>query len=91
VGGHFLIGGFGLVVLRDHHDGIDFALDEGLNIPFHMGVIDEGTAGPFLKHFSEKDWTKIDFSRFSKSLNPEVTRYSFTLDKILEQELSSGP
>lgn len=84
VGGHFLGGAWALVLVRDHYDGVDFA-SEGLEHVFHMGVIDRSNVDPYLAQFADQRWDKIDFARFSKSRNKLVTRYEFTLGRVLEQ------
>lgn len=90
VGGHFLGGAWALVMLRDYHDGIDFAA-EGLEQVFPMGAIDRSNVDAYLEHFGDQCWDKIDFTRFSKSLNPQLGRYEFTLEKVLEQFGGGGP
>jgi ABC-type sugar transport system substrate-binding protein len=83
-GGHFLGGAWALVLLRDYHDGIDFAHD-GLEVVFPMGIIDHSNVDDYLRHFGDQRWDKIDFRRFSRSLNPKLKSYEFTLQKVLEQ------
>ena len=88
VGGHFLGGAWALVMLRDYHEGIDFAENGGVEQVFPMGVIDQNNASIFLKHFSDRDWQKVDFSKFSMHHNKNIKRqnhYTFTLDAILKQ------
>ena len=84
VGGHFLGGAWALVMLRDYHDGIDFA-SEGLELVFPMGAIGRSNVDAYLKHLGDQRWEKIDFTRFSKALNPKLKQYEFTLEKVLEQ------
>lgn len=84
VGGHFLGGAWSLVLLRDYHDGIDFA-SEGLELVFQIGFVDRSNVDAYLEHFGAERWDKIDFTRFSKALNPQLKRYEFTLAKVLEQ------
>ncbi len=82
-GGHFLVGAWAMVVLRDHHDGRDFA-EEEVRLQFPMGAFDL----PVARRFSEigkVDWRKVDFSRFSKIRNREVMRYNFTPDAVLSR------
>ena len=47
-GGHFLVGAWAMVVLRDHHDGRDFA-EEEVRLQFPMGAFDL----PVARRFSE--------------------------------------
>ncbi|HEX2572529.1 MAG TPA: ABC transporter substrate-binding protein [Polyangia bacterium] len=90
VGGHFLGGAWALVMLRDYHDGIDFA-SEGLEQVFPMGAIERTNVDAYLEHFGDQCWDKIDFTRFSKSMNPKLKHYEFTLDKVLDQFRRTSP
>jgi ABC-type sugar transport system substrate-binding protein len=82
-GGHILGGAWAMVILRDYHDGRDFA-EEDVLLQFPMGAIDF----PVARRFSEVgnvDWRQVDFRRFSKTRNSAVTRYNFTPDAVLSQ------
>jgi ABC-type sugar transport system substrate-binding protein len=82
-GGHFLLGAWAMVIVRDHHDGRDFS-EEDVHLQFPMGAIDL----PIARHFpqiAKIDWRKVDFTRFSKIRNPALERYSFTPDAVLSQ------
>ena len=80
-GGHFLGGAWAIAVLRDYHDGRDFA-EEDVRLQFPMGAIDKGLARRF-PDIGKVDWRQVDFTRFSKTLNPAVTRYDFTPEAAL--------
>jgi ABC-type sugar transport system substrate-binding protein len=86
-GGHFLVGAWAMVILRDLHDGRDFA-EEDVRLQFPMAAIDRPVARRF-PNIGETDWRQVDFTRFSKVRNPVVTRYGFTPDAVLGQ-LSSA-
>jgi ABC-type sugar transport system substrate-binding protein len=80
-GGHFLLGAWAMVIIRDHHDGRDFA-EEDVRIHVPMGAIDL----PIARRFPEVgkiDWRKVDFTKFSKTRNPAVNHYEFTPDAVL--------
>jgi ABC-type sugar transport system substrate-binding protein len=83
-GGHFLTGAWALVLLRDHHDGRDFAA-EGTEIRFPMGLIDRANVETYLGAFGKQEWARIDFAKFCKSRNPAVEKYEFTLQRLLER------
>jgi ABC-type sugar transport system substrate-binding protein len=83
-GGHFLTGAWALVLLRDHRDGRDFA-SEDLAIRFPMGLIDRANVDTYLAAFGEQRWERIDFTRFSKTRNPALEKYDFTLARLLER------
>jgi ABC-type sugar transport system substrate-binding protein len=82
-GGHFLLGAWAMVILRDHHDGRDFAAEDvRLRVP--MGAIDLPVARRF-PEIGKVDWRQVDFTRFSKTRNPAVKRYAFTPDAVFAQ------
>ncbi len=86
VGGHFMTGGWALVLLYDYHHGRDFA-DEGTRLQYKIfGALHSGNINQFLNNFKDRDWGKIDFSRFSKILNPKVTHYQFGVESILTDQ-----
>jgi ABC-type sugar transport system substrate-binding protein len=80
-GGHLLGGAWAMVILRDYHDGRDFA-EEDVRLQFPMGAIDLPIARRF-PDLGKVDWRQVDFTRFSKTRNPAVTRYNFTPDAVL--------
>ena len=82
-GGHFLLGAWAAVVLRDHHDGRDFA-EEDVRLQFPMGAFDLQVARRF-PEVGKVDWRTVDFTRFSKTRNPAVTRYNFSPDAVLSR------
>ena len=83
-GGHFLTAAWALVLLRDHHDGRDFAA-EGTEIRFPMGLIDRANVETYLQAFGAQQWSRIDFAKFCKSREPAVEKYEFTLQRLLER------
>ncbi len=87
VGGHFMTGGWALVLLHDYHRGKDFAETEGDVQLQHkiFGALHAGNIDDFVEKFGSRDWGKIDFTRFSKVFNPGMTRYEFGLDALLKQ------
>jgi ABC-type sugar transport system substrate-binding protein len=82
-GGHFLLGAWAMVLLRDYHDGRDFA-EEDVRLQFPMGAFDRPVARRF-PEIGKVDWRKVDFTRFSKVRNGAVTRYNFSPDAVLSQ------
>jgi ABC-type sugar transport system substrate-binding protein len=82
-GGHFLLGAWAMVVLRDYQDGRDFA-EEDVRLQIPMGAFDLPVARRF-PEIGKVDWRRVDFTRFSKTRNPAVTRYTFTPDAVLRQ------
>lgn len=87
VGGHFMVGGWALVVLKDYYEGHDFLKEEhGTELKINIfGTIDSSNVDDYLKHFGDSNWNKIDFRKFSKHYNKNFQHYDFSLNKILEQ------
>jgi ABC-type sugar transport system substrate-binding protein len=87
VGGHFMVGGWSLVLINDYHNGKDFLVTEGTTElkTNSFGIIDSSNVDDYLKNFGTQDWSKIDFKKFSKIYNSEIKKYNFDLEKILEQ------
>jgi ABC-type sugar transport system substrate-binding protein len=82
-GGHFLLGAWAMVVLRDYKDGRDFA-EEDVRLQFPMGAFDLPVARRF-PDIGKVDWSRVDFTRFSKTRNPALARYNFSPDAVLGQ------
>jgi ABC-type sugar transport system substrate-binding protein len=82
-GGHFLLGAWAMVVLRDYQDGRDFA-EEDVRLQFPMGAFDLPVARRF-PEIGKVDWSRVDFTRFSKTRNPAIARYNFSPDAVLGQ------
>ncbi len=85
VGGHFMEGGWVMVMLYDYHHGRDFAKSEGLQMNSKMGVIYQDNVHDYLKRFGERNWDQIDFQKFSKVHNSNLKKYNFSLEAILNQ------
>jgi ABC-type sugar transport system substrate-binding protein len=82
-GGHFLGGAWVMVLIRDHRDGRDFA-EEDVRLQFPMAAFTRPIAARF-PNIGSIDWRRVDFTKFSKSRNPSIQRYSFTADAVLNQ------
>ncbi|MBK6905835.1 MAG: ABC transporter substrate-binding protein [Rhodocyclaceae bacterium] len=84
VGGHFMTGGWSLVAIYDHAHGIDFAADNGTEIkPEVFGAIDATNVDSYTRAFGEGNWSKLDFSRFSRKYNPKIRKYDFSLTSVM--------
>ena len=76
-------GGWSLVMLYDHYHGKDFAQPNPTR-PLVMSVIDEKNVEAYLWRFGDKNWSKIDFTGFSKVLNPETIEYNFGISGLMK-------
>jgi ABC-type sugar transport system substrate-binding protein len=89
VGGQFLLGAFGLVLLHDYLHGRDFALESSL-MRMRMYAFSAANIGPYARAMQQpKAWEKIDFAQFSKVRNPQRYKYDFGFAPILAQLGSS--
>ena len=84
-GGHFLGGAWVMVLLRDFHDGHDFAAGGDPDVRFPMMAIDRSNVKAFKKALGDQDWGKIDFAAFTKGRSGNDRDYEFTLSAILRQ------
>jgi ABC-type sugar transport system substrate-binding protein len=87
-GGHFLVGAWAMVLLRDYHDGRDFA-EEDVRLQFPMGAVDLSVARRFAD-IGSVDWRRVGFAKFSKTRSPGLRRYEFTPDAVLGQLRSAA-
>lgn len=81
-GGHFLAGGWVMVMLYDHFHGADFA-QIGAHIRFPMTAIGSGNVAAYQATFGDGDWSKIDFKSFSRAHHPGRTAYDFSIAAVL--------
>jgi ABC-type sugar transport system substrate-binding protein len=82
VGGHFLLGGWALVLLRDYHEGLDFA-QLGLNQSVPFGTLDRSNLDSWLRRFNGADWSAVKFRRFSRYFSGTPGPYDFSLPAVL--------
>jgi ABC-type sugar transport system substrate-binding protein len=82
-GGHFLAGGWAMVMLRDYFAGAD-ASGTPLQTTFEMTPIDGRNVAQFVERLGDRDWRRIDFARFSRQPGSD-TPYDFSLTKALDR------
>lgn len=85
IGGHFMEGGWVMVLLHDFAHGQDFANDGGTSRYSEMVGLTSANLHNYLVKFRNKDWDRVDFTQFSKVKNPALKSYDFSLDRILDQ------
>ena len=57
--------------------------EEAVHLRFPMTAIGPGNVARYLAALGDSDWSKVDFSRFSKVRNPAVTSYDFSITALL--------
>lgn len=82
-GGHFIPGGWSMVVLRDLHDGHDFAAVGDPEI-FIAGfkVFDRTNADKLLPFIDGKQWLQADYRRYLRG--NDARAYDFSIETLVE-------
>jgi ABC-type sugar transport system substrate-binding protein len=83
VGGHFMEGGWALLLAFDYLSGKDFAGDIGVSITTPMHTLTAKNASQYAEFLDRNYWKQLDFRRFSKALNPELKKYDFSLEALM--------
>lgn len=81
-GGHFLAGGWAIVMLYDIIRGD--RLNNRTEVRFPMTAINQINAADYVKHFGSRQWSRIDFKKFSLTHAKNQKEYQFTLDKLTQ-------
>jgi len=81
VGGHFMEGGWALVMLYDYIHGVPVPNQS----KSFFSVLTADNVQDYITHFGDGNWSKVNFLRFSKAENPDMLEYPFGLAAILEQ------
>lgn len=79
-GGHVAEIAWVLTLIYDYHHGIDFNSNMYLN---KVTMMDQIIASKYLEHFKDNQWSKVDFSKYSKAKNRNLKRYNFSFESIL--------
>lgn len=82
-GAHFFGGAWAMVMLRDYHDGCDFAATRSRQV-FPTAAIDRSNAAIFGPMLIAENFSGIDFTRFSACRNATPGRYDFSMPRIIE-------
>lgn len=88
VGGHFMTGGWAIILLYDYHHKSKFITESETTKFIHDEIFSSLTSkniDSYYNYLGDEEWEKIDFREFSKILNSELERYDFSLEKILSQ------
>lgn len=81
VGGHFMDGGWALVMLHDRLHGITIPPSNTSS----FSILTAENIDKYKIHFGKQNWGAIDFKQFSKYHNPGITTYDFSIDAVLRQ------
>ena len=91
VGGSAMTGAWALVMIYDYHSGLDFINDIGANAKIdHNTVIDTARKADRYADIVLNNPQQIDFRKFSKKLNPNLSKYDFHYEKVIQSVEASG-
>lgn len=82
IGGHFMEGGWALVLLHDHYHGYDFLDTVGATSRTEMSVIGAVNAASFLEDRDVDKWASIDFKAYSLKHQTPKSAHQFTLRSL---------
>jgi ABC-type sugar transport system substrate-binding protein len=92
IGGHFMEGGWALLLIHDYHKGIDFAEEMGTVISTPMHMITPENINMYQQTIgNQKWWDQIDFKKFSKIYNRNLKTYDLTLDALHREQREKKP
>jgi ABC-type sugar transport system substrate-binding protein len=83
-GGHFMEGGWAIVVTYDRMHGADFAKDGDPSLFSKMGLLTSENLARYTAKFGDEDFEKIDFKKLSKAANPALKEYDFNITALLD-------
>lgn len=88
-GGHYIQGAWAMILLYDYLHDIDFA-KESTQIKTPMVIATKDNVDLYLKNItkeklSKKNLSKIDFTQYSKKLNPGLMKYKLSFDSVIDQ------
>lgn len=83
-GGHFMEGGWAVVLAYDYVKGRDFKDIIGLESKSEMGFLDQSSLAAYTEKFGAGNFESIDFTQFSRVYHPELQTYAFGLSRVLE-------
>lgn len=90
VGGHFMEGGWALLLAFDYLRGSDFAGDLGASITTPMHTLTPRNVSQYAGFLDQDYWKQLDFRRFSKALNPELKKYDFSLEALMRSSAAAA-
>ena len=82
LGGHFMDGGWVMVLLHDYHYGKDF-IQETTSFKSQLFALNASNIDNYLNRFDQQNWQKINFRQFSKIYTPLV-KYNFSVESVIQ-------
>jgi ABC-type sugar transport system substrate-binding protein len=85
MGGHFMEGGWAMILAYDYHHGKDFADELGTTIFSSLQAVTPDNVDHHTDLFKQQDVDKIDFRELSKTYNSKLDKYDFSIENLLER------
>ena len=82
LGGHFMDGAWGLIMLYDHCHGYDF---DAIRSRTHNVLVTSANVHEYLGVLDRSRWSRIDFTAFSKARNSALEHYDFSPEQVVRQ------
>jgi len=82
IGGHFLDGARAILLVHDHHHGLDF---EPWSRRSPLVSATPENAGPYCRFVESRAWRAVDFTRFSRARNSGAPTPDFSLESLVQQ------
>lgn len=84
VGGHFMEGGWAVIMMSDYLRGKDFITESAsMNSPM-MAITNENVL-EYRKKLNSGSWDTINFAIYSKVMNPRMKTYKFSIPALMVQ------
>jgi hypothetical protein len=88
VGGHFLEGGWVVVLLHDYLHGVDFA-DLGTHFESHMTLVTRKNLEAYRANLDPATWSQWDFRQLSRLYSPDRKDYALDIGVLIETSTPS--
>lgn len=84
MGGHFVEGGWAMVLIHDHLAGRDFA-DLGTRLRSNLAPITQANVDAYARLIGQEGWEDLDFRRLSRAADPDLAAYELNWGAIEKQ------
>lgn len=88
-GGNYMAGGWGVILMFDYLNGLDFATESAV-MRMSLYLFNKEKMARYVNKLGYGAWGPVDFSRFSKQQNPQLLKYPFGFPVMLKQ-VEAGP
>ncbi len=84
IGGHFMDGGWTIILLYDYYNGHDFEKSTGSTILKSLSVMNSRNVEKYEKLLKPDSWEKIDFKKLTKTHRRKDNTYHLSIDSLIE-------